>query len=118
MTVLDLKAWTYKYIPDCQPRAMCEKHSSSFFPPAHYALFGGLFFYSVSKQKHTTGSLTHTHTHTHTHTPVAYQDSQGNKTEEKVFKKRKVFKEDLKELTELAVLVLQVAPSCSSSSSF
>ena len=41
---------------------------------------------------------THTHTHTHTHTPVAYQ---GNETEEKVFKKRKVFKEDLKELTEV-----------------
>ena len=36
------------------------------------------------------------HTHTHTHTLVAYQ---GNETEEKVFKKRKVFKEDLKELT-------------------
>ena len=44
-----------------------------------------------------TDSLTHTHTHTHTHTPVAYQ---GNETEEKVFKKRKVFKEDLKEVTE------------------
>ena len=44
---------------------------------------------------------THTHTHTpkqHTHTPVAYQ---GNETEEKIFKKRKVFKEDLKELTEV-----------------
>ena len=48
---------------------------------------------------------TRTHTHrlartrarTHTHTPVAYQ---GNETEEKVFKKRKVFKEDIKELTE------------------
>ena len=39
-----------------------------------------------------------THTHEHTHTPVAYQ---GNETEEKVFKKRKVFKEDLKELTEV-----------------
>ena len=36
--------------------------------------------------------------HTHTHTPVAYQ---GNETEEKVFKKRKVFNEDLKELTEV-----------------
>ena len=34
--------------------------------------------------------------HTHTHTPVAYQ---GCETEEKVFEKRKVFKEDLKELT-------------------
>ena len=38
------------------------------------------------------------HAHTHTHTPVAYQ---GNETEEKVFKKRKVSKEDLKELTEV-----------------
>ena len=48
----------------------------------------------------------HTHAlrlaHAHTHTLVAYQ---GNETEEKVFKKRKVFKEDLKlkELTELHV---------------
>ena len=40
---------------------------------------------------------THAHTHTHTHTLV----SQGNRTEEKVFEKRKVFKEDLKELTEV-----------------
>ena len=37
-----------------------------------------------------------THSHTHTHTPVAYQ---GNKAEETVFKKRKVFKDDLRELT-------------------
>ena len=37
-------------------------------------------------------------THTHTHTPVTHQ---GNETEEKGFKKRKVFKEDLKELTEV-----------------
>ena len=44
---------------------------------------------------------THKHTHTHTHTPVAYQGNQGNETEEKFFKKRKVFKEDLKELTEV-----------------
>ena len=43
-----------------------------------------------------THACTHIHTHTYTHTPVAYQ---GNETEEKVFKKRKVFKEDLKELT-------------------
>ena len=35
----------------------------------------------------------HTHTRTHTHT------HQGNGPEEKVSKKRKVFKEDLKELT-------------------
>ena len=46
---------------------------------------------------------THTHTRTHihrltdAHTPAAYQ---GNETEEKFLKKRKVFKEDLKELTE------------------
>ena len=40
----------------------------------------------------------HTQTHTHTHTPVPYQ---GNETEQKIFKKRKVFKEDLKELTEV-----------------
>ena len=48
-----------------------------------------------------TQTLTHTHTHTHTHTPVAYQGNQGNETEEKFFLKRKVFKEDLKELTEV-----------------
>ena len=42
-----------------------------------------------------------TRTHTHTHTSVAYQGNQVNETEEKVFKKRKVFKEDLKELTEV-----------------
>ena len=36
----------------------------------------------------------YTHTHTHTHTVI----HQGNGTEEKVFKKRTVFKEDLKEL--------------------
>ena len=47
----------------------------------------------------------HTHTHTHTHTPVAYQGNPGNETEEKVFKKRKVFKEDLKELTEVESLL-------------
>ena len=45
-------------------------------------------------------SHTQMHTHTHTHT-VTYQGNQGNKTEEKVFKKRKVFKEDFKELTEV-----------------
>ena len=45
-----------------------------------------------------TCACTHTHTHTHAHTPIAYQ---GNETEENVFKKRKVFKEDLKELTEV-----------------
>ena len=56
-----------------------------------------------------TDSHTHTHrlshsrmrAHTHTYTPVAYQGNQGNETEEKVCKKRKVFMEDLKELTEV-----------------
>jgi len=43
----------------------------------------------------------HARAHTHTHTPVAYKGNQGNETEKKVFKKRKVFKEHLKELTEL-----------------
>ena len=46
-----------------------------------------------------THTHSHTHARTHTHTPVAYQGNWGNETEEKVFKKRKVFKEDLKELT-------------------
>ena len=41
---------------------------------------------------------TNTHTHVHTHTPIAYQ---GNETEEKVFKKKKVFNKDLKELREV-----------------
>ena len=48
-----------------------------------------------------THTHTYTHTHTHTHTPIAYLGNQGNETEEKVFKKRKVFKEDLKELIEV-----------------
>ena len=43
-----------------------------------------------------THACTHAHTHTHT------LESQDNGTEEKVFEKRKVFKEDLKELTEVA----------------
>ena len=47
-----------------------------------------------------THARTHTHTPTLTHT-VAYQGNQGNETEKKVFKKRKVFKECLKELTEV-----------------
>ena len=45
-----------------------------------------------------THAHTRTHTHTHTHTPVAYQ---GNETDEKFFLKRKIFKEDLKELTDV-----------------
>ena len=52
------------------------------------------------KRMHT-HRLAHVHTRTQTHTLVAYQGNQGNETEEKVFKKRKVFKEDLKELTEI-----------------
>ena len=50
-----------------------------------------------------TRTHTHTHARTHarTHAPVAYQGNQGNETEKKIFKKRKVFKEDLKELTEV-----------------
>ena len=42
-----------------------------------------------------THTHTHTHTQTHTHTPVAYRAIR------EVFKKRKVFKEDLKEPTEV-----------------
>ena len=42
----------------------------------------------------------HTHTHTHTHTHKHTVIYQGMGTEEKSFKKKKVFKEDLKELTE------------------
>ena len=48
-----------------------------------------------------TYTRTHARTHAHTHTPVAYQGYQGNETKENVFLKRKVFKEDLKELTEV-----------------
>ena len=40
-----------------------------------------------------THTHTHTHTNTHTHTPVAYEGNQGNETEEKIFLKRKVFKD-------------------------
>ena len=46
---------------------------------------------------HTTRTHTRTHTHTHTHR-VIYK---GNGSEEKFFEKRKVFKKDLKELTEV-----------------
>ena len=42
---------------------------------------------------------THTHARTHAHTYTV--EHQGNGTEEKAFKKKKVFKEDLKELTEV-----------------
>ena len=55
--------------------------------------------YSMNVHTHT-HTQTRTRTHKHTHTPVTYQGNVGNETEEKVFKKRKVFKEDLKELTE------------------
>ena len=58
--------------------------------------------YNMHTRAHT---RMHTHTDSHmctqTHTLVAYQGNQGNETEEKVFKKRNVFKEDLKELTEV-----------------
>ena len=47
-----------------------------------------------------THSLTHTHTHTHLDTYT--QAHQGSGTEEEVLEKRKVFKDDLKELMEHA----------------
>ena len=43
----------------------------------------------------------HARTPTRTHTPVTYQGNQGYETEEKAFRKRMVFKEGLKELTEV-----------------
>ena len=48
---------------------------------------------------HATQTYTHTHVHVHAHTTraVVYQ---GNGTEEKVFKTKKGFMEDVKELTE------------------
>ena len=47
-----------------------------------------------------THARTHTDSHTHARThAIAYQGNQGNETEEKVFKKRMFFKEDLEELT-------------------
>ena len=45
-----------------------------------------------------THTCTHRPTQTHTHTPATYE---GNGTEEMFFKRRKIFKEDLKELTEV-----------------
>ena len=64
-------------------------------------------------RKHTDSHThAHTHTHTHTHTPIAYQGNQGNETEEKVFEKRKVFKEDLKELTAPGPLMEGVPRKC------
>ena len=48
---------------------------------------------------------THTHTHAcarlHMHTHMHTLVSQGNGTEQKIFEKRKVFREDLEELTEV-----------------
>jgi len=44
----------------------------------------------------------HTPMHAHTHTRTHTLESQDHGTEEKVFEKKKVFKEDLKELTEVA----------------
>ena len=43
----------------------------------------------------------HSRTHAHTHTHTTRNLSQGNETEEKVFERRKVFKEDWKELIEV-----------------
>ena len=43
----------------------------------------------------------HTHTHTHTHALAHRVVDEGNGTEENVCEKRMVFKEDLKELTEV-----------------
>ena len=43
----------------------------------------------------------HTHTHAHTRTHTHRVKDQGNRTEVKIFLKRKVFKEDLKQLTEV-----------------
>ena len=42
---------------------------------------------------HTTRTRKHTHAHTHTYTHTHTVVYQGNRTEEKAFKKRKVFKE-------------------------
>ena len=43
----------------------------------------------------------HTHTHMRTNTHMHRVVYQGNGMEEKAFKKRKVFKEDLKEVTDI-----------------
>ena len=51
-----------------------------------------------------THARTHTdsHTHTHTHTHQSHiRATRAMRLKKKVFKKRKVFKEDLKELTEV-----------------
>ena len=52
---------------------------------------------------HTPHTRTYTHTkhYTHTHTHTHRVKDQGNRTEVKIFLKRKVFKEDLKQLTEV-----------------
>ena len=44
---------------------------------------------------------THTHTHTYAHTHTHRVVYQGSGMEEKVFEKRKFFKEDIKALTEV-----------------
>ena len=60
----------------------------------------------IHKQQTHARALVHTQTHTHTpahkHTLSHTEAPQGRGTEEEVFKKRKIFKEDLKELTEEA----------------
>ena len=51
----------------------------------------------------------HTHTHTHTHTHQSHiRAIRAMKLKKRFLKRRKVFKKDLKELTELAVLVLKL----------
>ena len=61
--------------------------------------------HTITQTQNHTRTHARARTHTHTHTPVAYQGNPGTETEEKVFKKRKVFKEDLKELTEVESLL-------------
>ena len=61
-------------------------------------------FSAYNRNAHThawTHTLAHARAraHTHIHTPAAYQ---GNETKEKVCQKRKVFKKDLKALTQVA----------------
>ena len=59
-------------------------------------IFSKFNAYTTNVNTHT-HARTHARARTHTHT-VVYQ---GNGTEQKAFQKRKVFKEDLKELTEV-----------------
>ena len=79
-------------------------------PKRLHVLYKYIFVKIQCIQHECTHTRTHTHrlahartrAHTNTHTRrQGNQSYQGNETEEKVFKKRKVFKEDLKELTEV-----------------